>query len=149
MRWTQKIFEIHSLTSFDIPFFCDALQPMLNTFLTKPNAIAPQNYKSLQHHQCKSVQGIELTAAIIIQRSLPTSHDVLVTKRTDLNWKDIRFEISFDPWEELGPIVPRYGFSAEFIWHHAAIDLFHEVFKAKSNQWTQLIFVLFQVLVLY
>ena len=45
--------------------------------------------------------------------------------------------IFFDPCEELGPgpIVPRYGFSAEFIWQHAAVDLFDEVFKAGSNQW--------------
>ena len=44
------------------------------------------------------------------------------------------FQIFFDPCEELGPMVPRYGFSAEFIWHHAAIDLFDEVFKAGSKQ---------------
>ena len=50
--------------------------------------------------------------------------------------KVILFIIFFDPCEELGPgpIVPRYGFSAEFIWHHAAIDLFDEVFKAGFNQ---------------
>ena len=52
----------------------------------------------------------------------------------EINWNNISSEISFDPWEELGPILPRYGFSAEFIWHHAAIDLFHEVFKGGSNQ---------------
>ena len=51
--------------------------------------------------------------------------------------KVILFKIFFDPCEELGPgpIVPRYGFSEEFIWQHAAVDLFDEVFKAGSNQW--------------
>ena len=45
------------------------------------------------------------------------------------------FELS----EERGPIVPRYGFSAGFIWHLRAIDLFHEVFKGRVKlvKWVQ------------
>ena len=45
----------------------------------------------------------------------------------------------FELPEECGPIVPRYGFSAGFIWHLRAIDLFHEVFKGRVKlvKWVQ------------
>ena len=45
----------------------------------------------------------------------------------------------FELPEERGPIVPRYGFSAGFIWHLRAIDLFHEVFKGRVKlvKWVQ------------
>ena len=45
----------------------------------------------------------------------------------------------FELPEEHGPIVPRYGFSAGFIWHLRAIDLFHEVFKGRVKlvKWVQ------------